>query len=104
MTKAGATALSAVPPFVETGAVMAEATKVPVRRGTDDEFCEDCGYQPQLKRSLGGFQIFAISFASMSVGIGIFSTYLGHLWLSKPDVLEQKSGEDLFDIDHEVTK
>jgi amino acid transporter len=42
---------------------------------TADEFCEDCGYEPQLKRTLGGFQVFAISFASMSVAIGIFSTY-----------------------------
>jgi amino acid transporter len=40
-----------------------------------DNFCEDCGYQPELKRSLGGFQVFAIAFASMSVAIGIFSTY-----------------------------
>ncbi|MGB9307557.1 MAG: APC family permease [Mycobacterium sp.] len=40
-----------------------------------DDFCVDCGYQPELKRSLGSFQVFAISFASMSVAIGIFSTY-----------------------------
>ena len=25
-----------------------------------DEFCEDCGYEPVLKRSLGTFQVFAI--------------------------------------------
>jgi amino acid transporter len=42
---------------------------------TADEFCEDCGHQPKLKRSLGGFQLFAISFASTSVLIGIFTTY-----------------------------
>lgn len=29
-----------------------------------DEFCVDCGYQPELKRTLGSFQMFAISFAS----------------------------------------
>lgn len=40
-----------------------------------DEFCEDCGYEPELKRSLNGFQMFAISFASVSVVIGIFATY-----------------------------
>lgn len=54
---------------------MAEVTKVGVAAQTADSFCEDCGYQPELKRSLGGFQVFAISFASMSVAIGIFSTY-----------------------------
>ncbi|HYN33151.1 MAG TPA: APC family permease [Ilumatobacteraceae bacterium] len=40
-----------------------------------NEFCEDCGYEPELKRSLNGFQMFAISFASVSVVIGIFATY-----------------------------
>jgi amino acid transporter len=40
-----------------------------------DDFCEDCGYQPELKRSLNGFQVFAISFASLSVAVGIFATY-----------------------------
>jgi len=32
-----------------------------------DEFCEGYGYEPELKRSLNGFQMFAIAFASMSV-------------------------------------
>jgi amino acid transporter len=36
---------------------------------------EDSGYKPELKRTLSSFQIFAISFASVSVVIGIFSTY-----------------------------
>jgi amino acid transporter len=49
-----------------------QATKVDE---TADEFCEDCGYEPELKRSLNGFQMFAISFASVSVVIGIFGTY-----------------------------
>ena len=40
-----------------------------------DDFCEDCGYEPQLKRTLNGFQVFAISFASLSVAVGIFATY-----------------------------
>jgi len=40
-----------------------------------DEFCEDCGYEPELKRTLNGFQVFAISFASLSVAVGIFATY-----------------------------
>lgn len=53
---------------------MAEETDLATIEAAD-EFCEDCGYQPELKRSLGGFQIFAIAFASMSVAIGIFSTY-----------------------------
>ena len=40
-----------------------------------DTFCEECGYEPELKRTLGSFQIFAISFAFISVAVGIFSTY-----------------------------
>jgi len=40
----------------------------------DDE-CRDCGYEPELKRTLGSFQVFAISFAFISVAVGVFSTY-----------------------------
>lgn len=40
-----------------------------------DEICRDCGYEPELQRSLNGFQIFAVAFASMSVVMGIFATY-----------------------------
>lgn len=40
-----------------------------------DEECIDCGYTPELKRTLGGFQIFAVSFAFISVAVGIFGTY-----------------------------
>ena len=36
---------------------------------------DNFGYRPELKRSLGSFQVFAISFASVSVIIGIFSTF-----------------------------
>jgi amino acid transporter len=39
-----------------------------------DEF-RDCGYEPELKRTLGGFQVFAISFAFISVLVGVFGTY-----------------------------
>lgn len=40
-----------------------------------DGECRDCGYEPQLKRTLGGFQVFAISFAFISVAVGVFGTY-----------------------------
>jgi amino acid transporter len=40
-----------------------------------DEECRDCGYEPELKRTLGSFQVFAISFAFISVAVGIFATY-----------------------------
>ena len=50
-----------------------------VKAATDvkvaDDFCEDCGYEPELKRTLGPFQVFAISFAFISVAVGIFGTY-----------------------------
>ncbi len=42
---------------------------------TGDEECRDCGYEPELKRTLGGFQVFAVSFAFISVAVGIFGTY-----------------------------
>lgn len=40
-----------------------------------DEECRDCGYEPELKRTIGPFQAFAISFAFISVAVGIFATY-----------------------------
>lgn len=39
------------------------------------DFTEQSGYKPELKRSLSSFQMFAISFASVSVVIGVFATY-----------------------------
>ncbi|MCU1476992.1 MAG: Amino acid transporter [Subtercola sp.] len=33
------------------------------------------GAEPALKRTLGGFQLFAISFAFISVAVGVFATY-----------------------------
>ena len=42
---------------------------------TADAAVEDSGYQPELKRSLGSFQVFAISFAFISVAVAIFATY-----------------------------
>ncbi|WP_260146397.1 APC family permease [Streptomyces sp. 2132.2] len=44
--------------------------------GTDgSEAVELGGYHQELKRSLGSFQVFAISFAFISVAVGIFGTY-----------------------------
>src|SRR5215475_1191871 len=40
-----------------------------------DDFCEECGYRPELKRTLGSFQVFAVSFAFISVAVGVFATY-----------------------------
>jgi hypothetical protein len=48
--------------------------KVAATATADDE-CVECGYEPELKRTLGSFQIFAISFAFISVAVGIFATY-----------------------------
>lgn len=39
------------------------------------EFSEEYGYEPELKRTLGSFQVFAVSFAFISVAVGIFGTY-----------------------------
>ena len=40
-----------------------------------DEVSLEFGYTPELKRTLGGFQVFAVSFAFISVAVGIFGTY-----------------------------
>src|SRR6478735_3362350 len=40
-----------------------------------DSVGQDSGYGPQLKRTLGPFQVFAISFAFISVAVGVFGTY-----------------------------
>lgn len=40
-----------------------------------NEECRDCGYEPELKRTLGGLQVFAVSFAFISVAVGVFATY-----------------------------
>jgi amino acid transporter len=50
-------------------------TDVSPRAEVGDEVCEECGYEPELKRTLGSFQVFAISFAFISVAVGIFGTY-----------------------------
>ncbi len=40
-----------------------------------DDGVRSSGYTPELKRTLGPFQTFAISFAFISVAVGIFATY-----------------------------
>src|SRR3978361_780919 len=40
----------------------------------DSEF-RDGDHEPELKRTLGGFQVFAISFAFISVAVAVFATY-----------------------------
>jgi amino acid transporter len=42
---------------------------------TADDGCVDGGYEPELKRTLGSFQVFAISFAFISVAVAVFATY-----------------------------
>jgi amino acid transporter len=51
---------------------------------TADEECRDCGYEPELKRTLGSFQTLAISFAFISVVVGIFATYPAVLLTAGP--------------------
>lgn len=42
---------------------------------TSGDECRSEVAQPELKRTLGSFQVFAISFAFISVAVGIFGTY-----------------------------
>ncbi len=44
-------------------------------RGTSSDVVFEVGGTPALKRTLGGFQVFAISFAFISVAVGVFATY-----------------------------
>ena len=41
----------------------------------DPAIADDGGGEPELKRTLGSFQVFAVSFAFISVAVGIFATY-----------------------------
>ncbi|HEY5848751.1 MAG TPA: amino acid permease [Microlunatus sp.] len=50
-------------------------TEASTHRPSADDFSENSGYEPELKRTLGSFQVFAISFAFISVAVGIFGTY-----------------------------
>ena len=85
---------------------------------TADEECGDCGYEPELKRTLGPFQVFAISFAFISVAVGVFATYddvlrnagpvgiwlwilaggvyFAKLMIFNREVLDTEPGEDIF--------
>ena len=55
-----------------------------VRAQSADDECRDGGYEPELKRTLGSFQVFAISFAFISVAVGVFATYPAVLQTSGP--------------------
>ncbi|MFI5966453.1 APC family permease [Streptomyces asoensis] len=54
---------------------MAEAAADPGNGQGDGDSVKLGGYRQELKRSLGSFQVFAISFAFISVAVGIFGTY-----------------------------
>ena len=41
----------------------------------DDEELRSFGYEPQLKRRMGGFSTFAISFSLISITTGIFANF-----------------------------
>lgn len=53
-------------------------------RGTASASSDNFGYRPELKRTLGSFQMFAISFASVSVIVGVFATFGDVLQSSGP--------------------
>ncbi|MFI1394147.1 APC family permease [Streptomyces sp. NPDC020681] len=66
---------------------MAEVVEAPTdsQAGeSGDSSVELGGYQQELKRTLGSFQVFAISFAFISVAVGIFATYDEVLLTSGP--------------------
>jgi hypothetical protein len=47
---------------------------IPLDMQSGEGSVESGGYQQELKRTLGSFQMFAISFAFISVAVGIFGT------------------------------
>lgn len=59
----------------EEGQVFAMTTENVVDANGIAEESRDCGYASELKRTLGSFQVFAVSFAFISVAVGIFGTY-----------------------------
>ncbi|MFE3293008.1 APC family permease [Rhodococcus sp. NPDC059234] len=54
---------------------MAETSTTSTGERVDESSVEQGGYHQELKRTLGSFQVFAISFAFISVAVGIFGTY-----------------------------
>ncbi|MCX4586356.1 APC family permease [Streptomyces sp. NBC_01481] len=65
-------------------AEVAEPTTDSQASESGDSSVELGGYQQELKRTLGSFQVFAISFAFISVAVGIFATYDEVLLTSGP--------------------
>ena len=59
-------------------------TAVLSERTVGNDVRNEGGYKPELKRTLSSFQMFAISFASVSVVIGVFATYNDVLQSSGP--------------------
>jgi amino acid transporter len=49
--------------------------KVPPAELIEEPSADLGGYRQELKRTLGSFQVFAISFAFISVAVGVFGTY-----------------------------
>nr|WSW47759.1 hypothetical protein OG296_34265 [Streptomyces sp. NBC_01001] len=54
---------------------MADVAESPADAEDGGASVELGGYRQELKRTLGSFQVFAISFAFISVAVGIFATY-----------------------------
>ncbi|WP_396911851.1 amino acid permease [Mycolicibacterium sp.] len=53
----------------------------------DDKVVNEFGYEPQLRRSMGKFSTFAISFSLMSVTTGIFANYAFGLGKAGPSFI-----------------
>ncbi|NKY28397.1 amino acid permease [Nocardia gamkensis] len=62
------------PPGRCTASIEGEVAKV-AHSQADENSVEAGGYRQELERTLGSFQVFAISFAFISVAVGIFATY-----------------------------
>jgi amino acid transporter len=54
---------------------MVSASNIATTANSDDQAIIEAGYKPQLKRSLGYFSSFAVSFSFMSVLMGVFANY-----------------------------
>ncbi|MFF3019491.1 APC family permease [Streptomyces sp. NPDC057939] len=65
-------------------AEVVEASQAPTGGRDGGDPAEPGGYRQELKRTLGSFQVFAISFAFISVAVGIFATYDQVLLTSGP--------------------
>ena len=100
--------------------------EVPHAESIEEPSVDLGGYRQELKRTLGPFQVFAISFAFISVAVGIYATcddvlqnarpvgiwlwilagglYFAKMLIFNREVLDTEPGVDIFAAETEMTE